>query len=422
MSTRPPQLGGWPKLAAAFAFCGVLWAPQLQQTFGLLPALGLGGVESPPATVGWRLTTWHDGSWQAACEARFDHEHALRDWLVRLDNELRLRVFGVTRRPVVRGPGDWLVDQGYLPAIALVRHKGRAAQLLGKCLSVRLLADVLAARGISLMVLVSPNKVLTCPERLPDEQRAVHRALRDRPTQYDVVRRGLAAVGVPMIDCVAYARRLHAADLPPTPPMFVTSGIHWSNHGAARCAAFMLDEVERLTGRDVRGLTIEDSAPGEPDRGELDIARLANVLDLRRWRQPLVQPLLRARDGDESPAAKLLLVGTSFLWGLARALKTPGVAEPLTVYYYYRSRTDYVGGEAMPSVPLAGTADELRRELPRYEVVVIEASEGVLNELGGGFIEAALVAYGVTPAMLVSASTSPLASALWATVDWDQLR
>ncbi|MEZ5962678.1 MAG: hypothetical protein R3F56_02415 [Planctomycetota bacterium] len=420
------KLGRPARQAAGIVFVSLLWLPTLQGYTGLVQTEKLGGVEEPAEAVALSWTTWSDGSWQASYEHRFDHRLGLRDWMVRLDNEARLRAFGVAKRPVLRGPGDWLVEEGYLPSTALVRLRGEAARLLATCAQLRVLQEVLASRGIALTVLISPNKVFTVPERLPAAQAMALAALAGRPKQYDVFLRGLRATGVRVVDCVAFARHLVATEPPAMPPMFVASGIHWTNYGAARCAIHLLDELERTAGLDVRNLAVAAIDPGAPDGGEMDMAHLANVVDTTRWRTPLGQPVVALRPGDQGRTVAMLMVGTSFLWGLTSTLKLHAVADPLSVYYYDRTRTDFVGGDSRPPISLERTADEVLRELPRYDVVVIEASEGALLDLGNGFIERVLRAFDVEPDSTLGlfgyGEVPPLPSVLEGLLDWGDLR
>jgi hypothetical protein len=368
----------------------------VQRATGVVAVVGLDGDEesAPRITFGWG--TWSDGSWQSSWESTFDHQLGLRDWMVRIDNELRMRAFGVAKRPVVLGPGDWLMEAAYLPTMSLVRQRAVAEHLLVKCYNLRRLQDAFAARGVTLAVLVSPGKGDAHPDRMSREFRIAYEALRGVDRQYDVVERGLTLAGVNLVDCVQMARAMREQPANGEPPMFVNGGIHWSYYGAARCAVSMLDRIERFSGMDVKSLDVTGfRMADEPPQVEMDIALLANLLDLRRWRQPHGQPVVAVRQNDDGRALGLLFVGSSFLWGLAEALKLHGATDPLTVFYYYRSRTDFVDGERKPPVPLERTVEELNRELPRYQAVVIESNQTALMDLGQGFIEVALQACGL---------------------------
>ncbi|MBL8729388.1 MAG: hypothetical protein JNM25_13200 [Planctomycetes bacterium] len=387
------------------AFVALLWMPTIQGVTGVVPAVGLDGVEAPPQRVGFDLPSWSDGSWQSSWEASFDHDLGLRDWMVRIDNELRMRVFGVAKRPVVLGPDSWLMEAAYLPTLSLVQHRSIAERLLLKCYNLRRLQDAFAARGVTLVVLVSPGKGDSHPERMSREFRIEYEALRGVDRHYDVVKRGLTMAGVNFVDCVQLAKQMREQPAAGEPPMFVRGGIHWTNYGAARCAVALLDQIERASGTDVKSLDVTGvRMEPAPDRGELDIAYLANVLDLSRWRHPHGQPVVEVRQRDVGRPVGLLFVGTSFVWGLTHALKLHGVTDPLTVFYYYRSRTDFVAGEQKPSVPLDRTVEELHRELPHYQVVVLESNQVALMQLGHGFIEKALEACGLDVATTLPVS------------------
>lgn len=385
------------RVVGSVCFVATLWMPAIQCWTGAVVTVGLSGVEEPATRVELDWNTWSDGSWQQSWEASFDHGLGLRDWMVRIDNELQLRLLGVTKAPVHLGPDGWLVEAAYLPATHLVRHRVIAEKLLLKCLNLRLLQDALATRGITLMVVLSPSKCDVHPESMPLEFRVEHGALQGVDRHYDVIHRGLTLAGVHLVDGVQLARDMREAP-GEAPPMFVAGGLHWTNYGAARCAVSLLDELERVSGNDIRNLDVADvRMEPEPDRGELDLAALANLLTTGRWRHPLGQPVVELREGDRGRPCGLLLVGTSFVWGLTHALKLHGATDPLTVFYYYRRRVEFIDGQQHDREPLSRTVEELIRELPRYRAVVLESNQVALLDLGHGFIETAIEACGLEP-------------------------
>src|SRR5262245_31102265 len=92
------------QLAGSILAMVLLSLPAIQSTTGFAPVRGLGGVESAPRDVeGLTLRSWSSGSYQQSLEDQLSHHLGLRDWIVRLDNEIRWRVFGSTKRPVVPG-------------------------------------------------------------------------------------------------------------------------------------------------------------------------------------------------------------------------------------------------------------------------------------------------------------------------------
>src|SRR5262245_62150845 len=277
-------------------FVVLMWVPIVQRLTGIVPAFELSGVETPRAAVEPSLRTWSEGLWQASVEADFVHHLGMRDWMVRTDNEIRLRTFGVAKRPVVQGKDGWLFEEAYLPAQCLVQHRVLAEHLLVRCYNLRRLQDALAGHGIALVVLISPSKTFAHPDVLPAEFRLECDELRQVHKHYDVMRKGLEMAGVNFVDCVEFARQLASESEVGRPPMFVRSGIHWTNYGAARAAVHLLDRLEHIGNVDLRNLDVVGVNNGVPDQGELDLANLANLLDVSRWQHPLGQPILQLRD------------------------------------------------------------------------------------------------------------------------------
>lgn len=384
---------------ASVAFVLFLSLPLLQTATGLLPSIGLGGVQKPVTPLEPSFASFHDGSLQAAIEGRVRRDLGLRDWMVRTDNELRLRVFGSCKRPVVANDDGWLLDDGYLPTKVLARDFDLVDDMLLRAHNLKRLQAVLATHDVHLAVCVSPSKTWVYPERVSSTHgEALHR-MQGRYTYPEVFRAGLDEERVRHFDFGETFRQWRYADAEGTPPLFPRGGIHWSNHAAARAAVAMADAMEQAAQRDFRSLEIArvEMSP-VPVGGEDDLVKLANLLDTTSWQEPIGQPVMQVRTDDQGEPMPTLLVGTSFLWAVARALAADGAAVPLSVWYYFKSETKFENGKQLASTKLDLTPEQLRLEVLRYKVVIVEGNESATIGFGQGFIEAALRAFGEEPA------------------------
>lgn len=383
---------------AAFAFVLVLALPMLQTATGLLPSIGLGGVVKPVPSVDASLATWSDGSLQQALETQLTKELGLRDWMIRADNELRLRLFGSLKRPVLMNDDGWLLDDGYLPTKVLARDMATVEELLRRAHDLSRLQTLLAARDVHLAVCISPSKTWVYPERVTGTQGRALKRMLGRYTYPEALRAGLELEHVRTFDFGEQFRVWRYMDHEEMPALFPRGGIHWSNHAAARAALAMADAMEDVAKADFRTLELvgAESSP-VPVGAEDDLVRLANLLDTSPWQEPSGQPVLAVRNGDKGGPMPTLLVGTSFLWPVARALMAHEAAVPLSVWYYFKSETRFVQGEQLPATPLALDPDRLREELLRYRVVIVEGNESATPGFGQGFVEAALRAFGEEP-------------------------
>ena len=384
---------------ACVAFLATLCLPLVQTALAPFPAVGLGGAVKPVASSEVNLESWNEGKLQLAVEDGLRRDLGLRDWMIRADNELRLRAFGSTKRPIVAGEDGWLLEEGYLPTKMLARNHALVDELLTRTWNFRRLQDALAKHDVHLAAVISPSKVWTYPELVPTPHGEAMQAMAGRYTLPEVVRTGLEVAGARRFDFGETFREWKATDEADLPPLFPRGGIHWSNHAAARAAISIQTEMETITRTDFRSLEIARIAKSKrPGGGEDDLVLLANLLDTSRWEEPIGQPILRAKDGDQGAPMPTLIVGSSFSWGLARSFASDRCAEPLTVWYYFKSEWPYVDGKKQSGTPLPTAPEELKERLLRYKVVLVECNESAAEVFGMGFVEKALEALGVEPA------------------------
>ncbi len=373
------------------AFVVLLSLPLGQQCCGFAPEIGLGGVvDEGPTEVPLTLATWHSGDLQTLVEKQIDKRLGLRDWMVRLDNQMRFSAFGVTKRPVVAGPGGWLVEDGYLTSRTHLWGE-QGTQILASVYLMAQAQAVLAEHGVTMILLVTPSKVETLPQHLPLSYRLVDAAQHRR--HLDVLRQVLDFGACRCLD----AQRLFETwrDTEPDFPVFPRAGTHWSRIAAARVAVTLLDELERISGVDVVNLELGPSKMGAgPGGSEDDMAQLANLLDLSSFKDPMPIPVLQRRAGDTGTPQGMLLVSSSFVWLLAEALNSHGAVSPMTVFYYFKSAYDWVDGKRSEKRPIDFGPAALRAEILRHRFVVVECNASKILELGFGFPAAVVKAFG----------------------------
>ncbi len=373
------------------AFAALLATPLAQNIFGFAPVRGLGGtVAADPEPAPRTLAAWHAGAIQDELEARAVKALGLRDWMVRLDNQLKYWLFGSTKQPVVRGPGDWLVECGYLTARTHATVPV-ADQIMVAVYGLLLSQQVLAENGITQILLISPSKVETMPEHLPFPHRQVHEAA--HPCDIDVLRGALRLVALNQLDAQALFSEWHAKE--PDYPLFPRSGTHWSHFAAARVVVSLLDAVERCASLDVPSFDLAEPTLGRSTGpSEDDMLVMANLLDERGMRDPMPIPRLVPRAGDGGQECGVLMVTSSFGWLPMLRLAETSAFTPQTVYYYFRSAFDYTGTTVSEKRPIPEDPAALRAEIARHRIVVVECNVSQIRSLGYGFAQAVVRAFG----------------------------
>lgn len=378
-------------LLPGLAFVGFLSLPLAQTLSGFAPVKALGGtVAEEPARAERSLAAWHDGAIQVEIEATLVKQLGLRDWIVRLDNQLKFWLFRTTKRPVVRGPDDWLFEDGYLTAKTHATLDSTNA-ILANAYGLALSQQILAEHGITQIVLVSPSKTETLPEHLAFPHRQVHEA--GHPRDIDVVQEVLRLGYLNHFDAQALFTRWHATE--PDFALFPRSGTHWSHVAATRVVVGLLDTVETVGHVDVPSFDLADVRLGSTTgASEDDMVVMANLLVEAGLRDPMPVPSLKRRTGDQAEPCGLLFVTSSFGWLPLDYLSRTGAFSPLTVYYYFRSAYDYRGAVRGEKRSLPDGPDALREEISKHKVVVVESNVSMLRGLGYGFADAVQKAFG----------------------------
>lgn len=392
------------RLVGCITFSSLICIPLAQTTFEFAPTGKLGGVETPVAAdTQLSLRAWNDGKWQEEVDHRASDELGLRSWIIRLDNELRFSALESTKRPVVMGEGGSLFLENYFPGKSYL-HPFQVQPLLTRLWNLKTLQQVMSEHGITLCLCISPNKAEVYQHLIPADQRRVREAIGSKWLLRDLVEKAVKVGGIQCIDLAAQFKTWQASAPLGAPPLFPPTGTHWSNYGAARATTYLLDELERMSGRDIVNLELAGTeTSNRPVDGENDVGVMSNILAEERFISPSPQPVIRARHGDQGRPAKLLFVGTSFVWGLTRALTKVTATERLTVWYYFKSQIEFINGQRQPSKPLEGRAEDLPEMVRGFDFVIIEINESALTDLGQNFVKAALKGFGKEPAASVPA-------------------
>lgn len=357
-------------------FAAVLVAPVVQMLTGIVPKVGLSGVEPPGPPISKMLNFWGFKSGELArrVERQFGRELGLRGVLVRTDNELNYRVFGAMSGNRFVGKDDTLFTVGYSPGRDWVAPTDDA--VIGRLVE-SLAAGQKAFRvaGLTLLPLVSPIKTRFAADLLPDDVRRV--AELDERRQIDEFREQAEAAGLLYLD----GPKLFD-DLRPRAraPLFPRGGVHWSNYGAAEVLVEMVRILDVVDERwDFVALEITRVEPrNKPRPPDDDLAQLSNVWSTDRFFGESFEPTLRWVEGSGGRRPRVLFIGTSFTWQLA----TQASFRDVEVYYYNRTRFTVQNRKRRREGPVPNQADPaFLDELTRFDLVVLEAPEHALRSM-----------------------------------------
>jgi len=368
----------------------ILGTPALQMLGHPLREPVLHGVVAETHRPTLRATAWWRGQFQEQFERWFGQRVGFRPWMVRTDNQIGISLFrevsARTADRVVLGREGVFYQQSGLTArnrmdlvpVAQLRELARQA---------RTAQDLLAARGVAFVLVITPSKAEIYPENIPSS-RCLPESTR-RWSNYQSAVRLLREQGVNLIDAHALFVELKAS----TPyRLFPPQGIHWNLYSASLVTAQILDLLEGLIGKPLVHLACAsvtlDSRP-RADEFETDLADLINV-----WRPPRTPwqfPRARIEGGRVEGAYRphLVIVGDSFSTAFPKVMAGPRVFKTLDFYYYFNTRTSFPGGR---QTPVNKEDFDWQTEILAKDAVIVEVNETLIAETGFGFIQAAVKA------------------------------
>jgi alginate O-acetyltransferase complex protein AlgJ len=330
------------------------------------------GVTGDPAPVPATLRTFAAGALQQSAMQAVSYANPLRPPLIRLANQVRYKLFGAYGAPgVVAGEHGQLIEQDYVDEycrrdLAVLETKARA--WIPK---LKALQDSFAARGHTLLYVITPSKMAHMPELfLPRLSCASTPFAR---VQYlPTYTRLLREAGVRFVDLATLTHGLRGRY---EIDVFPAGGVHWNALGVAHAANAVLAEINRdqaIAPRLKWGYSITDRPAGS-DRELID---LINVL-LPQARYATARVTFDKNVCADFPAARLdvAIVGGSFIHALAHTLLVDGCLSGLRSYnYLYRGRRSgpkyAIDKERLTAADIAPVADA--------DIVLLEENEQVL--------------------------------------------
>jgi alginate O-acetyltransferase complex protein AlgJ len=341
----------------------------------------LGGVTYDTSVV----LSWpeiRDGKFQKAVVSRVTDAMPVRPLLIRINNEIRFHLFGeVTAPNVVRGANGHLIEQTYLDDYCS-RTEGMGAKLAATALpKLKDIQNFYSAHGGVFVYVVTPSKAAHLPEYFVDRVPCPSTPAARAQLVPDYVG-ALMREGIHVVDT---ASLIHA--LKGTYPfdLFPQGGVHWNDVGGALAVSAVVEEINRLAGREIIPPFKFTYTMSQPAKGaDRELADLLNVFfPPLGYQTPKVsfQPAVACA---ESPARRLdvAMVGSSFGDLPSRILIEANCLERLQFYYY--ATLGRFGGAPYR---------ELQRNLPESDLNVWRDAKVMILEENESFMASAKVGY-----------------------------
>ena len=358
-----PVLTVWNLVAAA-------WWPTLRILLG--PRLS-GIVQILP--LEWSVDAFHRGDLQKALTSRVTAAFPLQPILVRINNEIRMGLFGETSSPsIVRGTGGELVEQFYTQAYCGITPDLAASRAKTMIPLLRDLQDYYKSRGAIFLYVLSPSKAAHMPDVFPESRKCLDEPARARlAADYAKL---LREAGIAVTDT---ASLIHGLKPNYTTGLFPRGGLHWNEIGLARATQAVIAEINRQAGSTLVPpfeftYAMTNKASGE-DR---DLVDVVNMLFPRlAYPTPKVSyQRAVACDTSQAPSVDAAIVGSSFMSSMSALLISEGCLRRLNYYFYlWQARH---GGEPMRQLK-ANLTESDYAPLRDARLMIVEENEAFLN-------------------------------------------
>jgi hypothetical protein len=374
------------KITLVCLFMGVLFVVGLQVVRPIFPVGSKlkGMADEPPAPV-WSLDTIRSGEAFRAASAWYDGHAGLRNFWVRLDNEVTYVLFTeATEHKVgtnlVVGEHDWLFERHYVKH-AITPFKPDDARVRESIRHMRSVQDKLAKRGIPFLLLIAPSKVEVYPEHVPAAQLG-GRDLAQVTTEYEHYKAELVAAGINLYDGPQVFLNWKKAG---QRNLFARGGTHWSYASALQVLEDVRTRLNPTMRRPMPPLILEKKVTELAQLSDTDLFSLLNLLGDFPFNHPQPMPVLAPQK--EVPVEQLpriVWVHDSFGWPLIELVYNANVAQPTESFYYFETMFKVPGG-----VRLDTSISQLDWEsyLKNKDAVVMVWTEIAFTYLGWDFFE-----------------------------------
>ena len=352
------------------------FAPKLELRIGR----GLRGVVEPPKPFQWSWQAFANGDNQRAIAYAVTQAVPIRNVLIRVNNQIRYKLFGQFGAPgVLRGNDGHLIEKAYLDeycARDLVKMEAPARLWASQ---LKELQNLLESRGHVFIYLITPSKVAHFPEAFVDRYPCAS-TKHDREQKVPVFVAMLKQAGVHVVDGAALT---HSMKGKYPFGMFPQGGVHWNQLAVAYAANALIAEINRQ--RNTRVIAplewtykVSSNAVGE-DRDLLDLLNI--LLPQPAYTVPVVSYAPRQC----GPEAKLdvAVVGGSFIHVLSETLARAACLHGLKSYNYL-----YYGQRGGPNYKILKRRMTAADILPigNADIVILEENESIFpNPKGHAF-------------------------------------
>lgn len=351
----------------------LLFLPLVQMQFSVVKVNPLKGsikkIERPRIST----SSWFSEQFQSNAEKYLNQNFGFRNWLVRLNNQVKFSLFNIAQaNGVIVGKENYLFEESYINAYYGNDFLGEAT-INDQLEKLSFIQNNLSTRNIDVILVFAPSKGSFYPEYIPDVYDTVRTI-----TNYEYYVKRAKELDINHID---FSRWFINKKDTSKYCLYPKTGIHWSYYGMNLATDSLVRYIEKLRGIDMPDLLwdtiiIKNKLTGVDN----DIEKGMNLLwPISNFEMPY--PKIRI-DQKNKTKPRAIVIADSFYWqlhnsGYSKSLFDKGE------FWFYNKKIYPPKNNDKPEV----SELVLLEEIYTNDVIILMVTEPVLKRNFWGFVD-----------------------------------
>jgi hypothetical protein len=354
----------------------MLFFPLIQEQFKLFEIKPLEGFFEQTPDPDFSTISWFDGSYQSNKEKNINQNFGLRNFLIRLNNQLDFWLFDkIHSEKVVLGKDGMLYEDYYIISYLGENYLGenKINEITNKLIR---LQQYLEQKNKTLLIVLAPGKATFFPDQFPkkfDREK--------KRNNYEEFAAQMQSKGINTIDFNSWFKSKKGK----TPfPLYTELGIHWTLYGSSLAFDSISKWVEKKRNIDIPDYFIENyECPNDLRSPDDDIYRAINLLSKMKH-QKAAYPVFKTHTDSSKTQPTLLTIGDSYWWNIYKSSVYETVFNKGRFWYYNKEAFP----ESFTKQTFVETLD-FKKVIEETDVITLCFTESTLITIGNGFIEKA---------------------------------
>lgn len=363
-------------------FMVLLSIPMLQNYTGWFKEKPLNGAYIPSIKPKLTLKSLWNYRYQDSAIAYIEENIGFHNTLVRLNNQM---IFSIFRESPISGPvlgkNGMLYEESYIAGYVGATFLGNE-EVEKISFRLKTAQEILASKGVTLIVVHTPGKASFYPEDIPDKYHVENKAR----TNYDAYVEYLTRDEVNFIDL-----NKHICEMKDTASqtLYCSLSAHWTLYAAVVSLDSIINYMETFTDQELRDFRIAGFEKSDTLRNQDDdLFKTMNLMILPDHNE-VQYPILEYTTDQTKHRPKVLTIGDSYWWTLyAYKVEIPQKLFADGGFWFY-NKTIYPKREPIQNLESINYYDEVNSQ----EFVLLHTTEATNHLFPYEFCDKYLIGY-----------------------------